>query len=406
MNVTEGRPHEQNGPSSLARRRACPGSRWAEFGLPDEESEHSKEGTEAHALLERLLGGGNPVGDENREMLTAVMDVVRWVDDWRRKGYVIRFEFPVDPGKILGPMTAGTADIVMVKGEHIVVADFKYGHKDVPVRDNAQLLGYAAGTACEPAIIDWTDDRVPGPWWTLVIIQPRLYTGGTVKSYDLSYDEIQPLWDCIRVDLALCTDNAERTPSADACRFCKARLACRERFEGAQAAAGTVVAVTDEPLIEEAAMQPQPNGIEGLSPEAISSLLDLKPLLDAVFDDVQELAFQKVRSGITVPGFKIIEGPGRRKWNLTEEELARKFKSLKVPMADYLVSKMGSPAQIEGLESVKNLSDKQRANIAGFYDHTPGKEKLVTSSTSGKEVVYDSAAAFAAAAPTTPLSFL
>ncbi len=412
MVITEKVPHQQNGPSSLSRRAACHGSRWAEFGLPDSETDSSREGDEAHALLERLVSGLNPTGYEDREMLTAVMTAVRWVDEWRAKGYSVRHEYPVDPGTILGSSTAGTADLILQKLEHIVVADFKYGHKEVHAIDNLQLLGYAAGTACDKTIIDWDNDSLPAPWWTLVILQPRLIAGAPIKSIDLDYEEIQPLWDGIRVDLTLCTDNAERTPSADACHFCNARLSCPARFGVTQGHIGDMVALTDEPLIGEEAMAPQPNGLEGLHPEAISALLDLKPLIDAIFEDVSNLAFAKARAGETIPGFKIVEGPGRRKWNLSEKDLARKFKSLKIPMTDYLQTKMGSPAQVEALESVKDLSEKQRGNIKGFYSHTPGKEKLVTSSTSGIEVVYNSAAAFEAAADPTveatppPLSFL
>lgn len=141
----------------------------------------------------------------------------------------------------------------------------------------------------------------------------------------------------------------------------------------------------------------QHNGLEGMTPATIASFLDLKPLIDALFGDIQDLAFDQARAGITVPGYKIIKGPGRRKWALTEEELARKFKSLKIPKVEYLVTKMGSPAQVEKLECVKAMSESKRNNIKTFYTKTLGKDVLVTESTSGDPVIFNSSEAFAAA---------
>jgi len=397
MVITEERPHQQNGPSSLARRRACHGSRWAEFGLPDTESEHSREGTEAHELLERLLGGGNPDGYEVPEMLSHIMGIVRWVDKFVALGYVLYSEVQVDGSPVLGPHTAGTADIILVKDEHIIIADLKYGHYEVQAIDNPQLIAYAAGAACEKSIVPVSGE----PNFSLYILQPRLYRGAPIKSTELSFVQIQPLWDSIRIDLALCTDSAERTPTADACRYCKANLSCTERVAEAIQSIKEVLNVVDQELPLEAEMMGV--GIEGLPPAAIASLLDLKPLIDAIFTDIQAEAFKGAKRGIIIPGYKIIQGPGRRNWDLTKEELARKWKSLKIPMTDYLVSKMNSPSQMEKLESVKALSDKQRENIKQFYSKTPGKETLVPSTTSGTEVVYNSAEAFTNAGAGAPI---
>ena len=64
-------------------------------------------------------------------------------------------------------------------------------------------------------------------------------------------------------------------------------------------------------------------------------------------------------------------------------------------MVEYQAIKIKSPAQIEKLKRVKDLSDTKRANIAKFWEKPPGKEKLVISSSEGVEVVYSTSEAFA-----------
>ena len=103
------RGHALNGPSSLHRRLACSGSYAAEKDIPESPStKAADEGTYAHEGLELVLRGGNLRGDEPPDMVAAIMDAVRWVDQYRAKGYSLFVEVAVNPEEYLGdPETWG-----------------------------------------------------------------------------------------------------------------------------------------------------------------------------------------------------------------------------------------------------------------------------------------------------------
>jgi hypothetical protein len=63
--------HSLNGPSSFARRIACPGSANAERGIHEETSVYAAEGTAAHKLCEECLKDGI----DPQDMIGKVIDV-------------------------------------------------------------------------------------------------------------------------------------------------------------------------------------------------------------------------------------------------------------------------------------------------------------------------------------------
>ena len=408
------RAHEINGPSSLSRRIACPGSREAEEGMPDTTSPAAEEGTRAHELLERLLLGQNPLGNEPVEMLQACMEAFKWVETFTSKGYELHVEKKVDPSWALGDHTKGTTDIILInhKDKKVIVADFKYGQGyGVDAIGNPQLISYAAGVQAAYLGQD------SGYEFSLVIIQPRIRTGATVKSCTMTYADIYSEWFRLKEALILTwEDGAIRVPSKDACHFCKAKLSCPERVEELQVDIAAAFTAAQIPIAT-VALEPTGASIQGLSEMMLTSILDLEPIFNALLDDIRGECRTRIRAGKNVAGYKIVKGSANRRWILSEEELRHKFKSMKISMDDYENVKIKSPAQLEAVEFVRNLSDKKRANLANFWEKPAGPDKLVISTAPGTAIVFDSSEAFAAAAaaaivqqePTEeppPLSFL
>jgi len=408
------RGHARNGPSSLSRRLGCLGSAIAEEGLPDTSSVYAEEGTRAHELLEAILTNnpGDPSALSDPDMVAHVMSAVRWVHEHEAKGYTLHVEVPLDPGELLGPETWGTADIVLVKAEHIIVADFKYGQgMEVFPEKNLQLIAYAAGAALMERA-DAVKYELPEPHFTLAILQPRLRSGATIKTFPMSLPEIQVEWDRIAAELTFTySATAPRTPTDSGCHWCKAKGDCPARLDAAQAAITTAFedAGVSHPQAPVDALQHTGAGIGGLSDGMLTGLLDLRGMIDSVLKDVQDEIFSRIRRGEPVDGYKIVAGNRSRAWKHDADELARLFKNRKIKVADYMVTKMGSPAYVE---KIATLTDKQRENISTLWEFKQGSEKLVVSSASGESLYKDPGEAFAAAAaaatpePEPPLSFL
>lgn len=374
------RGHAKLGPSSLHRRLACTGSFAAEEGRPDPGNHKvATEGIKAHELLESLLLGNLPKGDEPFDMMPHVMEAVRWVERHTAQGYTLYVEVAVDPQPILlNDECWGTADIIMVKGDHMIVADFKYGRVLVEPRDNPQLLAYAAGAICTFALTDIANIQ-------MTILQPRIPSGATISSVSVTYDEAIDLWDGMRDKLVEITSNPQIT-TGDHCKYCRARSDCGARMtdwkEGSAEAFKAVAAA------EKAGAA---NTVALLTDAQLSEHMDRVPLLESIIEDLQTEVLARIKKGNHIPGYKLIEGRGGRAWALTEEELRKKFKSMKLSMADYEVVKLGSPAVIEKLDK---LTDKQKLNLKNMWERTPGKLKLVTESTRGAALEFNSSKAF------------
>ena len=406
------RGHAINGPSSLHRRAICPGSRLAEEGRPDISSAAAVEGTTAHELLERCLNEDASVSFPDTEMQSAVMEAFRWVQKWVQLGYNLYVENQVDPSELLGNETWGTADIILIKENHVIVADFKYGKgREVLAEGNEQLLAYAAGVQCSL--------NIPvkfGTSYTLVILQPRLPSGSTVKTVEFTHDEIIAEWEYLnKVVNATYVYNAARVPEYDACYYCKARLDCKERTEQAtNATTEAFAAVLGRPTVEqEATLCLSDMPLTEMSDEHLSELFDMKDVVNSLFKDIGELIEARIRKGCDIPGYKIVQGAKRRKWVFTDDELRKKFKGMKLIMSDYEHVAIKSPAQMENTASVtEKLSDAQQTNLATFWDKIPGADRLVVSSATGVSIVFNSDQAFAEAVEgcvipdPEPLSFL
>jgi hypothetical protein len=182
-------------------------------------------GTAIHELSEIILSGKEvPAGTDKDQvaMAQSYADFVNTLVENPRKKLI---EVNLDEGlKSLHPALGGTADAILVDGDHLHVIDLKTGRVAVDANENKQLLTYALGAMRQlkaPSTITCT----------MHIFQPRVgHSKWTVSGNYLNLHGRRLL---SAAELAL-TSDAPTNPSPDACRYCKAKTICPSMREKVQ----------------------------------------------------------------------------------------------------------------------------------------------------------------------------
>ena len=215
------RKHARLSASRAERFMTCPGSVRLEAQIPEPPpGEAAAIGTAIHELSERILRGeeiDDP--DINPEHLAMAQEYATFVNTLVEKPRKKPIEVNVDQGlKTLHYALGGTADAVLVDGNHLHVVDLKTGRVLVEAENNKQLLTYALGVMRQfnaPADIICT----------MHIFQPRAgHSKWTVSGVDL----ISHGHDLRKAaELALSPD-APTNPSPDACKWVQRLLPLRQ----------------------------------------------------------------------------------------------------------------------------------------------------------------------------------
>jgi len=222
----ETRKHARLSASRTDRFMQCPGSYRLESLMPYEPAgEAAAIGTAIHELSEIILRGAEiPIGTDpdHISMAQGYANFINALVENPRKKLI---EVNLDEGlKSLHPALGGTADAVLVDGEHLHVVDLKTGRVAVDATDNKQLLTYALGAMRQfkaPSTITCT----------MHIFQPRVgHSKWTVSGQDLVEHGAKLK---AAAELAL-TGDAPTNPSVDACRYCKAKTICPSMREKVQ----------------------------------------------------------------------------------------------------------------------------------------------------------------------------
>ena len=281
----ETRKHARLSASRTDRFMSCPGSYRLESLMPYEPAgEAAAIGTAIHELSEIILSGKEvPTGTDQDHvaMAQAYADFVNTLVENPRKKLI---EVNLDEGlKSLHPALGGTADAVLVDGDHLHVVDLKTGRVAVDATDNKQLLTYALGAMRQfkaPSHITCT----------MHIFQPRV---GHSK-WTVSGQELVEHGERLKAaaELALSGD-APTNPSPDACRYCKAKTICPSMRQKVQE-----VARND--------FKPDTT----VTPE----MLDDAALVAVWADAVQSAAKEQLASGKSIQGWTMRAGRKTKFW--------------------------------------------------------------------------------------------
>ena len=207
-----------------------------EEGLPDEDSDQSREGVLLHGYDSNPKLDRGVLKPYHRDLLRISTELDKAVS----KRCVEQFDLPDnepfetgreeelwvnDPSG--GPVVSGHCDLWVYwpRVKLLAIRDAKFGYKIVtPAVANLQLRTYAIAGAQR-----WKADNV-----VVAITQPRLSFDERLTLAIYSADDIKRAYEELTMILRLSRDPKSRlVASEDACRYCKAKLICpayKEKF--------------------------------------------------------------------------------------------------------------------------------------------------------------------------------
>jgi hypothetical protein len=248
-------------------------------------------GTALHELSERILRGEQiddpDIAPDHIEMAQSYANYVNGISEKPRKKLI---EVNLDAGlKSLHPSLGGTADAVVVEGNHLHIIDAKFGRVLVEAENNKQLMTYALGAMRQ---LNAPADII----CTMHIFQPRAgHSKWTVNGVDL----INHGHDLINSARLALSPNAPTNPSPDACKYCKAKPICPSMRQ-----------------------KVQDNARKDFAPDTTITpeMIDLAKLAETWADAVLTAAKQQLTNGATISGWNLKPGRKTRFWK--SEDLA------------------------------------------------------------------------------------
>jgi hypothetical protein len=343
--------HSKLSPSSASRWLACPAS--LEGGpYADQTNCYAAEGTVAHALANRcwLLGAppemflGQPHSCEghtvviNQEMVDAVKVYLCFIESLADGGRVLT-ETRIESGLIQG--FGGTIDCMLPDKMHLV--DFKYGAGlPVDVRGNGEGTweGVNVQMACY-AILAREHLNKQGDV-TVTVVQPRAsHPDGPIRTTTLEGDYLADL--TLQLLRVADGDRANEIHAGDHCRWCPRKVYCPELYE--------ITLLTAKKEFAEVEM----------TPETAAKFLDQSAAIKTFLDGVESWVHGRLEKGIDVPGYKLVDRYGHRRYSADEAKIVRFCRNKGFGKKQIYQTELLSPAQLEkvvGKELITSLVER------------------------------------------------
>jgi hypothetical protein len=368
--------HSKWSASGFEQRMLCPGSHVLQQGLPNTSSKYAAEGTAAHQVLTWALQQGLPARDflfqkieadgftfeVDEDMARHVQVTLDYVNDLKGDDGVVFADIRVNYASYLDTPEAdawGTADVIIARGDELIVVDFKYGMGvEVSAERNPQmsLYGLGARQAYQELGLDFTKVR-------LAISQPRIKTAPS--EFDLTVEELEA-WgrgaarsavnscknasDYSGINGAVLWQETYLRPGEKQCKFCRAKATCPAlRAEVAATAFDSVPATPDEFAAIEDDLVPSTAAGDAAWLAACLSKADLiEDWCKAVRAEVE----RRLLAGDNVPGYKLVQGKqGNRAWS-DEKAAEALLKSMRLKEDQLYDFSVKSPTQIAKLGPV------------------------------------------------------
>lgn len=373
--------HAKLSPSSSERWINCPASiqlteSATREGIiaPDQSSVFAREGTVAHTLAEMCLRGGEPTityegytsnADDvllepdadikgeitiDREMCEYVQEYIDYVN-LEAAGSPVKVEQRVEFTDWV-PDGFGTSDAVIIKGSTITCVDLKYGRGVmVSARDNTQAILYALGVYQSLS----HEERANVTKVKVVIHQPRL---DHVSEWELSLDELLAWGEKIAIAAERTFEDNPPMNTGNWCRFCPVISICKAQ---------------DQLLVDTLGADFENlESVGFLSDSRLSEVLKAKETITTWLAAVENHVAERLISGESFEGFKMVAGRSSRRW-ANESEAADVLETI---LGDKAYStKLLSPAQAE-----KALGKKSSSLISDMIVKVSGNPTLVPES--------------------------
>lgn len=350
MKEPEIKAHSHLSASSAHRWFNCPGSvGLSKLMPPQPSSPYAEEGTLAHAWLEYKLHKSllakeieKPAGELTDEMEEAIDVAVNYIGD--------KFMFATEESVLIEGRfdlsyihegMFGTADFSGLTPEgDLYVVDYKHGKGVVvDIEDNKQLLFYAVGAVNHFDVA--ADVKV-----TMVIIQPRAM-GKAIKEWTITAGEIHD-WTNILIEKAKEADQDNAPLKAGQwCKWCPAQSKCPAMAKDMFSSVARI------PVSEIKRRElPKP---ELLSKEDLINIIGKKDIIESWLEACYGYLQGAAVAGETIPGYKLVQRTGHRKWS-NNEEVIKEFGSLGDDIYVIKPKELKSPAQLEKLKGIDKKS--------------------------------------------------
>lgn len=390
--------HARLGPSNH-RWPNCPGSVREEANYVDVAGEAAIDGTGSHLLLEmcmennvlaiqydqQIIGANHPdqmggwlVGPERIARVQMCLDYIqRRVNELKTEyphcTVTVESESTSDPGALFGRDDWwGTCDITItaIDAEGVVwfleAADYKDGRGWVNAKDNTQLISYLGGKiGLHHKVLDCR----------MAIIQPK--TNPVIRYQCSKRPDDNLSVEGVMQRLAEMNEAAKETDKPDAptrsgkhCQWCKANpkrgghcvTATEQSIQVVKNMSNTEVIASDATAFEYISkVVADPTT---LTNEQLSELLSAKDALMAAFDKCESEIQTRIEQGQHVSGYAMLPGNSTRKWNASEEDIAKMLKGRRIKLDEIYPKKLVSVAAM--LKS-SNLTDAQKKKIEEDY---------------------------------------
>lgn len=344
--------------------------------MPNFPTDYSRDGTEAHELLDYCLQGytrssvdgwalmgsldyglSEVALSERLDAVQVCLDYVYGILDahpdavlYNEAQYV--FSGPCAPGE-----AGGTTDIAIhvPSTDTVYIVDYKHGAGVVVEPEwNEQLEMYAAA---------WCQTNGHGPANVVItIVQPRIWHArGPVREWPITSLELS-LYDAgLCYAIAECESPvAPLVPGEKQCQFCPARPVCPAIEAKAIAATGAMVATFRAP--------PTLPDAKTLDVIRISEILQNKDFIVSWFNSVAEYAKTCEITGIDIPGFKVVEAEARRQWHGEPADVANKLVEYTgLPLDEVFPRKLAGVTEMEKavVKAYRAVSDTKESARQG-----------------------------------------
>jgi hypothetical protein len=348
MSEHDTKAHSTFGGSIADRWMNCAGSTALVASVPPRAStSYASEGTAAHALAEYALKGNldtvaDFVGIEfdyddhgETKSITVTKDMADAVNVYLDAVYAElalakdaelyveqKFVLPIataEPGEVFG---ANDAIVYIPSLRKLTIFDYKHGAGvSVSAEDNAQLKFYAAGALLTN---DWPVAEIE-----LVIVQPRTRDAddndGGVKRWALPVAEVIEFAGEAEAAIALAKREAAITAKGGPhlnltpgkwCRWCDAAGVCPAKER--QALAASTLDFNDITLVTPRSLP----DVKSFDTARLGQVLVAIEIIEEWGKQVRAQVDDLLTQGVPVPGWKLVDKIGRRKWIDDETKIA------------------------------------------------------------------------------------
>lgn len=275
--------------SAMNRLALCPGS-WnlSQHAPPQPTSADAESGNRIHKALEIPGFDLDSLTDdefntvktcialENKLIAETIGQAVGTIRESRMKSQALR--------------VSGKADSVHVNGDTALILDYKTGRGDVEdANKNLQLRTLAA-----LRLLNFGTSQI-----YVAIIQPWVSPQVSVAKYDWrdlnrAVDEVDAILKAAR------SEDAPRIPSEKACKYCPAKVICKE-------AAQVLLEVAEPPTGYAVGITPETH-VAALTSENLGLLLKRAKLAESIIEAARDEAKRRLENGEQVDGWQLKDG--------------------------------------------------------------------------------------------------